>query len=268
VKTVTVLNRKGGCAKTATCFHASAAFAARGLRVLLLDLDPQANLSQGLLGPDVVRGMAPERTLAAILGDAGGPPLAELVIATRVPGVWLLPGSEAVERFNVTEPENTGALQYAIRDVLEDARQCADIVLLDCPPGVQLCSWAALVASDAVLVPVPPEDFGALGLLSLRRTIRRVQAGPNPRLRMLGYLVSMANKSLAVHTSYEADLRAVHGNDVFTTVVPLAKDFKEAVLARKPVGLYKPKSAAAKVMAALADEILARLDADAAEEAA
>jgi chromosome partitioning protein len=271
VKTVTVLNRKGGCAKTTTCFHASAAFAARGLRVLLLDLDPQANLSQGLLGPDVVRGIAPERTLAAILGDAGGPPLPELMVETRVSGVWLLPGSEAVERFNVTEPENTGALQYAIRDVLEEARSCADIALLDCPPNVQLCSWAALVASDAVLVPVPPEDFGALGLVSLRRTIKRVQAGPNPRLRMLGFLLAMANKSLAVHVNYETDLRAVYGNEVFQTVVPLAKDFKEAVLARKPVGLFKPKSAAAKVMVALADEILARLEtaaATTAEEAA
>ena len=92
-----------------------------------------------------------------------------------------------------------------------------------------------------MLVPVPPEDFGALGLLSLRRAIRRVQAGPNPRLRMLGFLLSMVNKSLSIHSSYEADLRSVYGEEVFATVVPLAKDYKEAVLARRPVGVFKPR---------------------------
>lgn len=269
MKSVTVLNRKGGCSKTSTCFHASAAFAARGLRTLLCDLDPQANLSQGLLGPDVVRKMSPAMTLASVLDEAGGPPLSELIVPTSIPGVWLLPGSEAVERLNVTEPESTGSLQYAIRDALDEVRGEFDIAFFDCPPSVQLCSWAAMVASDAVLVPVPPEDFGALGLLSLRRAIKRVQAGPNPRLRMLGYLLSMVNKSLSVHSSYEADLRDVYGDEVFATVVPLAKDFKEAVLARKPVGLFKPRSAAAKVMVALADEIQARLAlADVSEEAA
>jgi chromosome partitioning protein len=264
VKVLTVLNRKGGCAKTSTCFHASAAFAARGLRVLLVDTDPQANLSQGLIGPDVVRRMPPSRTLAAVLGDGGGPPVEELIVPTPVSGVSLLPGSEAVERSNVTDPEATGPLQYAVRDALAEVAGAFDLALIDCPPNVQLCSWAALVASDAVLVPVPPEDFGALGLLSLRRAIRRVQAGPNPGLRMLGFLLAMANKTLAVHASYEADLRDVYGAEVFTTVVPLVKDFKEAVLARKPVGLFKPRGAAAKVMAALAEEILARLDAAAA----
>ena len=263
MKTVTVLNRKGGCAKTSTCFHASAAFAARGLRVLLVDLDPQANLSQGLLGPDVVRKMPPGRTLASVLDERGGPPLPELIVDTPVPGVSLLPGSEAVERFNITEPESAGPLQYALRDALADAAARFDLALCDCPPNVQLCSWGALVASDAVLVPVPPEDFGALGLLSLRRAIRRVQAGPNPRLRMLGFLLSMVNKSLSLHTSYEADLRSVYGEEVFTTVVPLAKDYKEAVLARRPVGVFKPRGTAARVMATLAGEILERLERDA-----
>ncbi len=260
MKTVTVLNRKGGCSKTSTCFHASAAFASRGLRVLLVDTDPQANLTQGLLGPEAVRKMSSTRTLASVLGDAGGPPLPDLIVPTTVPGVSLLPGSEAVERLNVTEPETTGALQYAIRDALAEVEGDFDLVMIDGPPNVQLCSWASLVASDAVLVPVPPEDFGALGLLSLKRAIKRVQAGPNPRLRMLGFLLAMANKSLSVHANYEADLREVYGAEVFGTVVPLAKDYKEAVLARKPVGIFKPKSAAAKVMVALADEILARLD--------
>jgi chromosome partitioning protein len=86
---------------------------------------------------------------------------------------------------------------------------------------------------------------------------------------MLGFLLSMVNKSLAVHQNYELDLRNTFTDEVLTTVVPLAKDFKEAVLARKPIGLFKPRSAAAKVMVALADEIQTRLDRhDVSEEAA
>jgi chromosome partitioning protein len=213
--------------------------------------------------------MPAAQTLASVLDERGGPPLPELIVDTPVPGVSLLPGSEAVEQFNITGPETAGPLQYALRDALAEASDRFDLALCDCPPNVQLCSWGSLVASDAVLVPVPPEDFGALGLLSLRRAIRRVQAGPNPRLRMLGFLLSMVNKSLSLHASYEADLRSVYGEEVFTTVVPLAKDYKEAVLARKPVGVFRPRGAAARVMAELAGEILERLDrAGAAWEAA
>ena len=76
----------------------------------------------------------------------------------------------------------------------------------------------------------------------------RVQAEANPALSLIGYLITMFNKSLGVHITYEADLRQVYGDDVFATVVPLAKDFKEAVILRKPVGHYKPRSAAAKTV--------------------
>ena len=79
-------------------------------------------------------------------------------------------------------------------------------------------------------------------------------------MKLVGYLISMFNKSLGVHVSYEADLRQVYGEDVFAAVIPLAKDFKEAVILRQPVGHYRPKSVAAKVVAGLADELLERLE--------
>ena len=133
-----------------------------------------------------------------------------------------------------------------------------DLALIDCPPNVQLCSWAALVAADGVVVPLQAEDYGAQGLVAIRRSLARVTAEANPGLRLIGYLITMFNKSLGVHISYEADLRQVYGDDVFATVIPLAKDFKEAVILRQPVGIYKAASAAAKVIAGLADELLER----------
>ncbi len=99
------------------------------------------------------------------------------------------------------------------------------------------------------------------GLKAIRRTIARVQAEANGRLTLLGYLVSMFNKALSVHVTYEGYLRELHGDDVFTAIIPQIKDYKEAVTFRKPIADYKPKSAAAKATAALADEFLARLDA-------
>ncbi len=260
-RTVALLNKKGGVGKTSTCHHLAGALIQNGLRVLLCDLDPQASLTQGLLGPGVTRELPPHETVAALFDEAGGPPIEELIRPTEIPGLSILAGSEAMEDLNVTRPAETGPLQYALRDALASLEGSFDLALLDCPPNVQLCSWAALVAADGVVVPLQAEDYGAQGIVGLQRAIRRVQAGPNPDLVLVGYLVTMFVKTLSVHISYEADLREVYGDDVFRALVPLAKDFKEAVILRKPVGLYKPKSAAAKAIVALAEEMVARLDA-------
>jgi chromosome partitioning protein len=259
MRTVAFLNKKGGVGKTSACHHLSGALARKGLRVLLVDADPQASLSQGLLGPELARALTPSSTIAAIFDDAGGPPTEALIRPMAIEGVSLLAGSEAMEDLNVTRPWETGPLQFALRDALAEVAGGFDLALIDCPPNVQLCSWAALVAADGVVVPLQAEDYGAQGLVAIRRSLARVRAEANPELQLIGYLIAMFNKSLGVHISYEADLRQVYGSDVFDTVIPLVKDFKEAVILRQPVGHYRPKSAAAKVVAALADELLGRL---------
>jgi len=258
--TVAFLNKKGGVGKTSACHHLSGALGQKGLRVLLVDADPQASLTQGLLGPETARAIPPRETIAALFDDTGGPRVAELVRPTAVAGVSLLAGSEAMEDLNVTRPAETGPLQFALRDALGEVAAGFDLTLIDCPPNVQLCSWAALVAADGAVVPLQAEDYGAQGLVAIRRSLARVTAEANPELRLIGYLITMFNKSLGVHVSYEADLRQIYGEDVFTTVIPLAKDFKEAVILRQPVGTYKSRSAAAKVIAVLADELLARIE--------
>jgi chromosome partitioning protein len=173
----------------------------------------------------------------------------------------LIAGSEAAERFNEPNPWESGLRQFILRDALAEASEGFDLVLIDCPPHVQFWAWSALVAADGVVVPVQPEDYGAQGLKAIRRTITRVRAEANAGLALIGYLVSMHNKSLSVHVTYEGYLRELHGEDVFATVIPQIKDYKEAVTFRKPIVEYKPRCAAAKATAALADEFLARLDA-------
>lgn len=254
---VVVLNRKGGVGKTSTCFHLAGTFSKSGHRVLLIDTDPQANLSEGLLGAKAAEDIDPSRTVAALFGDAFLPNPAGMIVPTPVPGVYLLPGSESME--DVNEPRPAGnPRQTAIRDFICEVRDDYDIILIDCPPSMQLSSWAALVAADGVLVPVQVEDFGGQGLKKINRALTQVRAEANPGLILLGYLITMYNKSLAIHAAYADQLRAAYGNLVFATAVPLSTDFKVAVTSGTPIALLKPRSAAAKAMSAVADELLGR----------
>lgn len=260
MQTVVFLNRKGGVSKTSSCMHLSWSLAKRGKRVLLVDLDSQANLTEGMLGLDSAN-LHPRQTVASLFDDIGPPPTGELIVATPYPGVAIIPGHDATEGHYIKTPWATGPLQYALRDALSEVAGSYDVVLCDCPPNVLLTSWAALIAADGVVVPLLAEEFAAGGVSKIQEPIKRAQSGPNPNLVMLGYLLTMYNKSLMIHVDYEADMRQSFGNDVFECVVPLATVFKEAVTAKKPVGAYKPKSAGAKAIDGLAGELLDRLSA-------
>jgi chromosome partitioning protein len=255
---LTALNQKGGVGKTSTCYHLAGTLSLQGKRVLLVDNDPQASLTQGFLGPQATRQLDPSATIAAVYAQEA---IAGLVIRpTGLPGVDLLPGSRVAASYNVPDPHRADwPVQVALRDLLAEVAGGYDLVLIDCPPNLHLASWASLVASDALVVPLQPEDFGAQGIADVRESIDRVASGPNPSLRLLGFLITMANSRLAVHKGFEQMLRTLYGPAVFETVVPISTDFKEAIVQRKPVPMYKPRGAAAKVLKALADEITARL---------
>jgi len=267
---ITALNQKGGVGKTSTCYHLAGALALAGRRVLLVDNDPQASLTQGFLGPQAARSLDPSETIAAVYEQEAM--AGQVIRPTHVAGVDLLAGGRAAGSFNVPDPHRADwPLQTALRDFLADVSDAYDLVMIDCPPNLHLASWASLVASDALVVPLQPEDFGAQGIADVQESIDRVVAGPNPGLKLLGFLVTMSNPRLSVHKGFEQPLRTHYGDAVFATTVPISTDYKEAIVQRTPVAQYKPKGAATKVMKALGEEIFARLaaaDARAAGEAA
>lgn len=261
--TVAMLNRKGGCGKTSTCHHLAGAFAKDGKRVLLVDMDPQASLTQGIFGPQATEDFPAQSTVAGLFDDSVDPDPEALIRDTPFERIRIVPGSNALDDYNVPRPQETGELQLTLKSFLKEARGTFDVALIDCPPNLSLCSWAALLAADQVVVPVQAEDYGAQGIVYIQRAFDMALAHHNPRLRLAGYLVTMFNKSLGIHSAYDHQLRTLYGDQVFRATVPLAKDFKEAVAARQPVSNYKPRSAAAKAIKAVADELIERAEASA-----
>jgi chromosome partitioning protein len=256
---VTFLNQKGGVGKSSCTHHLGGAFAQMERRVLLVDVDPQSSLTQGLLGPAALDELEPTATVAAVL--RGEDPFPDQVVRPAgIPGVDILPGSPAANDANVPRPwEQDCAVQRRLAEVLAELAPRYDLVLIDCPPTLSGCSWAGLVAADALVVPLQAEDYGAQGVRAIQDWAATIRATANPGLRLLGYLITMFNARLAIHKAYEQRLRAAYGPDVFTVMVPYAADFKEAIAARQTLAQYKPRGSSAKTVRALADELLDRL---------
>jgi chromosome partitioning protein len=250
---------KGGVGKTTLVHHTAGALALAGKRVLCVDNDPQASLSSGLFGPAAVEQMDPSSCVAAIY--AGEDPLPEQVIRpSGVPNVDVIAGTMAAARFNLPEPYLAPPeIQTCLRSFLAEVRDQYDFILIDNPPNLQAASWAALIASDYLIVPVVPEDYGSMSLSPVLESIRLVAAGPNPGVQMLGLILTMVQPRLSVHIAYEQVLRGSHGEGVFTTRIPLAADIKEAISQRRPVTHYKPRGASSKVFKALVEELEAKV---------
>jgi chromosome partitioning protein len=259
-RTICLLNQKGGVGKTSSAYHLAGSLSRLGKRVLLVDNDPQASLTQGFIGPEGLHAIPVAASVAAVYDPEAEPIASTLIQATRFPGIAIIPGSPTLTTYNMLPATQWSRSQEGLRAVLSDVTGEFDLIMIDCPPNLHLCSAAALVASDAIVIPLQAEDFGAQGLGPVRAAISAAQAGVNHTLRLAGYLLTMHDKRLGIHLAYEGMLREMFGDQVFAAQFPLAKDFKEAVASRQPISHYKPKSAAAKATQIVAEELIARLD--------
>ena len=256
--TVCFINQKGGCGKSSSTYHLGGALAAAGRTVLLVDCDPQGSLGQAFFGSAAVETLSARDTLAAVFDPAAmlGDP-ARLAVPTGFAGLSVLRANQTLAPYNRPEPEREGLNQFLLRDALADITGF-DLVLIDCPPNLYLASWNALLASDFVVVPVPPEDFGAQGLRVVHQAIDQASR-LNPRLRLAGHLVTRFDGRLVVHRAYEQKLRSLYGGTVFDAVVPEASAFKVALACRTPVSHHAPGSKAARAVVAVGEELLARI---------
>src|SRR3954470_19726680 len=203
---ISLINMKGGSAKSTTTHNLAGALAKLGRRVLAVDNDPQSSLSQGLLGPAVAEALDPAETIAAAYERTATPEA--ILRGSGVAGVDLLPGSIHTDRHNRPSPgESPWPDQVCLREFLAELEGRYDAVLIDNPPNLHLCGWAALAASDGLVVPLQAEDYGAQGIIAVMEAVAAVRGRTNGALRMLGLLLTMYDKRLGIHVAYERHLR-------------------------------------------------------------
>lgn len=259
--TISFLNQKGGVGKSSTVFHLGGYLASAGFSVLMVDADPQGSLGNGYFGATKIENLPSTETLAAIFDDGCiAPAPVSLCVATMLENVGLVRANHQLARQNIPEPEQSGIKQFAIREFLDELLESLpfDFVLIDCPPNLYQCSWNALIASDYVIIPVPPEDFGAQGLRVVHQAIEHARV-LNPGLSLLGHLITRMDRRLILHQTYERKLRKQYGQSVFASVFPEANDFKLALSSRLPVTQRLPKSRAAQKMSVIGLELISRL---------
>lgn len=256
--TFCLINQKGGCGKSSTCFHLAGSFAALGMNVLLVDMDPQGSLSQGFLGSEVVEALSGQQTTASLFDEQSFFETCEdLLIPTQFERITICPANQTLAPFNAPEPEKTGMVQYVIREFLSE-QLGFDVILIDCPPNLYRCSWTSMIAADYVVIPVPPEDFGTQGLRAVHQCVQQARQ-LNPTLRRLGHLITRCDQRLLVHRMYEQRLREMYGEMVLNTVIPEASAFKVALARRSPVQFHDVHSKSARLTLSLAREILDRI---------
>jgi chromosome partitioning protein len=260
MKTVAFINQKGGVGKSSCVMHLAGSLAKKNYSILVVDADPQSSLSQGLLRSEDALSMDPRQTIAALYEPDGATRMRDIIKDVGRARLALVPGHIRLSNWNVPNPWTTGPDQFILRDALAEVADEFDYCLLDCPPHIQMCAWSALVAADGAVVPAQMEDFGIQGVAAILDWIDQARASANPRLELLGLLPTMFKPRFKIHAQYVADLREAYGSDVFEATVPSLTDYAVAVTWRKTITEYKPKSAAAKAIDTLADELLARVD--------
>ena len=265
-RVLAVVNQKGGVGKTTTTISLAAALALDGLPILVIDCDPQANTTGGLgFGRDTERLSVYDLLSADLLptevpqGGAapGNVTIDQTIVPTAVDHLWLVPGSRNMIGANL-ELVSQQRREFRLRDALESVRARYAFIFLDCPPALDLLTLNALVAADALLVPMQAEYFALEGISELVSTLDRVAAAFNPGLALEGVLLTMYDDRTNLSQQVAANLREFFGEKLFRTTIPRNIRLAEAPSHGKPVALYDARSRGAEAYRELAAELLAR----------
>jgi chromosome partitioning protein len=254
MRVIAVANQKGGVGKTTTAINLGTALAAVGKRVLVMDCDAQGNASTGL----GVEPMARAKTSYDVLVGDGG--MIDAIVPTKVPNLDLIPGDEnlaGVETMLHDDPRKNFKLREAFA-AFEKLGQTYDTVLIDCPPSLSTVTINAMVAANAVLVPLQCEFLAMEGLSQILRTIELVRSGLNPDLEVQGVVLSMYDKRNNLSDQVATEVRTYLGSKVYQTVIPRNVRLSEAPSFGLPAILYDHKCTGSEAYIMLAQELMQR----------
>jgi chromosome partitioning protein len=253
-KIIAVANQKGGVGKTTTAVNVAACMAASGHRTLLFDLDPQANATSGL-GLEKLEGGSAYRVL---LGEGN---LQEKILKTAFDKLEVIPSEVdlcAVEIEMVRGENHLRKLAQLMAPLVESAAY--DVILIDCPPALGVLTLNAFGAADGILVPLQCEYYALEGISMIHRVLEPIRnAGVNPRLELLGVVMTMFDARTKLSNQVLGEVRQHFGSTVFETVIPRTTRLAEAPSHGKPIIHYDPYSAGAAAYEVLTQEILTRL---------
>jgi chromosome partitioning protein len=252
-RVVAVANQKGGVAKTTTAINLGAALALGKQKILLVDLDPQANLTSGI-------GKKGHASPAGTIYDAltaPTPDAAAYVIPTAIDNLFLIPADRNLTGAEI-ELVSLEARELRLRRLLDSLRDEFDAIFIDAPPSLGLLTLNALVAADSILIPLNCEYFALEGIAELMSTIDRVRSALNPDLTIEGVLLTMYDDRTNLGQQVSANIRDHFGDLVYRTVIPRNVRLGEAPSHGLPVILYDARSRGAEAYVTLAHEFMGR----------
>ena len=249
LKVITISNEKGGVAKTTSTISLGAALAELGYRILVMDLDAQANLTLSL-------GFEPaevEHTSCDIMLDNA--PFLSACRKTEVDNLDLIPSNSRIGTSEHFLPVRTNYITILQRAIASVPNMPYDYIILDCPPALGATTQNALAAADLLLIPTQAEYFSAYALRNMMSLIRRIRDEYNPNLAYR-ILITMLDKRNRTHRNIHDQLRATFGEGVFNSVIEIDTKLRESPIAGIPISRYKPGSRGSTQYRVLAQELL------------
>jgi len=251
-RVIAIANQKGGVGKTTTAVNLAASLAATRRRVLLIDLDPQGNAT---MGSGVDKAQVTRSACEVLLGECD---LAAALVAVPDGGFMLLPANQDLTAAEVRLLTLPIGRETKLRLALQPQREAFDVILIDCPPALNMLTVNALVAADSVLIPMQCEYYALEGLSALLATVEQIRAAVNPSIAVEGVLRTMFDPRNNLSNEVSSQLIGHFGEKVFRTVIPRNIRLAEAPSFGKPALFHDKESRGALAYLALAGEMIRR----------